>query len=374
MKKLILIIILLTGIYPYLNQDGLHVSAFYKANAQEVGEELPGEACVQGNSSRTMVLEGFGIQTWEVCRWTEDCETGDEVEDSRDCHQEIVNIETEPGDDPPPEDPPYDPPTGGGGGGGGGGGNPPTPLRTDPCSQAAKNAAAAAKAMVDSPHPSVSGGLNDLKNYAGNTANPEYGMGFYKNTTTGEVTGSTPTSSTGSTTSQTSINLTPPPGTVAVGIGHDHSGGWAQSAGDIYALQTAHTAYPTANSSFVVGPNGQQYAMVVVNASALDAFTAQYPKANNVDGVGNFLPGSTLATDYNAVYSSITLSYQNSNSNLSPEEIRIEAHNAAMAYILESRNTGLALYEKIGDDYKVIKANKETGSDGTVTFERRPCF
>lgn len=407
-KRLFLFMIMLMVGIPFIKNGHLELSSISSANAQSYGDEYnydeyddyfddyfgdgdvdisaqiamddlaasnPGTVQMTTTGTNTSFdnfVQGIGIilpgvtvtATYTGGNTTYDFDYGAYVNDFYDLlnsynyYNYISNSMPDPGNPgaPPPQQQP--PP-------------PLTPPPTDPCSQAAKNAAAAAKSIANSSNSTVSNGLNSLQSNAGTSTNNESGMGFYKNTTTGEVTGDTPTSPPGSTPTSTSIHLSPPAGTVPVAIGHDHSGGWAQSPGDIYGLAQANNDYSSVQTSFVVGPDGQRYALVVADPNAFKSFTSKYPKADYLGSDGNFKAGTSLANDYNAVYSNITLSF--SGSNLSADEIKIQAHNAAMGYVLSSRTTGLALYEKDGNEYKVIKTVKENNGSGD-TFDRRPCF
>jgi hypothetical protein len=149
---------------------------------------------------------------------------------------------------------------------------------------------------------------------------------------------------------------------------HNHPNTSPPSAGDVYSFIQNNSMLPNYTTKFVVTQDGSIYALIITNLLAAQDFSAKYPKS--------ILPGFPPDfTDYKVDDIILFDEYQFSREFFRGEGLtNTEANEGALAYILDSFNTGIALL-KMNDDGSFSKINtKKTGGEGlNSTFVKNKC-
>ncbi|MBO9594407.1 MAG: hypothetical protein J7599_15995 [Niabella sp.] len=142
---------------------------------------------------------------------------------------------------------------------------------------------------------------------------------------------------------------------------HNHPGNRPPSSGDLYHFIDQAMTNNGRYQKFIVLPNGTQYALVLVNATAAEMFNIRYPRVRGIR--------DTLAqTQYQPTFPKALV-----------EEINQlkgwygASEEAAMALILQKYNTGVALLKR-GDDgnFKKVYTMKQE-KDGTLIYTAYTC-
>lgn len=143
---------------------------------------------------------------------------------------------------------------------------------------------------------------------------------------------------------------------------HNHTGPMPPSAGDVYSLIEANAIHSLYTTKFVVTPDGTNYAIAVTDAVAAQNFTLKYPKSEKKGFNPQFTESKVDGYSLFDEYQYAVIYFQGENYS------KLEANEAALAYILDSFNSGVALL-KMDTDGRFSKINtKKTGGEGTQSI------
>ena len=236
-----------------------------------------------------------------------------------------------------------------GGGSAGGGVYPDNIPKPDPCATAqAANATNIAKTS------GYAMGLFDVKAAAGD--GKEHSVAL--NSVSGIV------SSSSITTSGETSTLVPVTNTTIATI-HNHPTNVPPSAGDVYTLDSIVVVqhHSSCTTSYVVLPNGTVYALVMTDPDAAAAFMTNYPESQ-IPGYSPDFPG-TLADEFNTCYQYFKQSLG---------ETQEMSDAAALAFMLDKYNTGVALLKQNSDgSFSKLGAIQTGGSGDDATYSQNNC-
>ncbi|WP_438946132.1 hypothetical protein [Sediminibacterium sp.] len=171
----------------------------------------------------------------------------------------------------------------------------------------------------------------------------------------GNTTASPMTTCTSSSTCTANINW---PGAIA--DIHNHTNDLPPSPGDLYNLIGVNNKYNQYSTRMVVSKNGAVFALVVIDLSAANRFREKYPPIDL--GFGPDFP-SEIFDKLDEVKDAFMKKGLT-------ELISVEA---AMSYVLDKYNTGMALLKQdgIGNFNRLI--TNETISNGSITYVSNNC-
>jgi hypothetical protein len=138
---------------------------------------------------------------------------------------------------------------------------------------------------------------------------------------------------------------------------HNHPNSTPLSSGDIYSSVTLNVKNSNFTTSFVL-INGETYAIAVTNLVAAHAFVATYP-ADQSPGYSPEFPDFIFdqIVDVRAKMGE-----------------SIEARTGAIAFVLDKYNAGITLLKQNSSgEFKPIKTQEATSSDGSKTYTSIPC-
>jgi hypothetical protein len=153
-----------------------------------------------------------------------------------------------------------------------------------------------------------------------------------------------------------------------VAIGHTYPAGsfTAPSLADLYNLGTAYSANGLCTRDYIFTAGGEEFALVITDPVAFNAFLASYPAAANLDaGTNSFIVGTPMYNYFESVRSYLLYPQM-----LSPEN----AYKYALAMVFLKFNAGVTLMRKdSGNTYEMIFGWEITWPNGGTTYSQLVC-
>lgn len=243
---------------------------------------------------------------------------------------------------------------GGGGGGGGSGENAP---EKDPCEQAREPSQTATNTSKTGAYDTSKTAIKTAAASNGNENAVVLGKDANGNTISGNV------QTVGATGGKVTVDVANPTAEM-----HTHPSENPPSPGDFYGLMESNGSFPGFTSSFVITLDDTEYALVVTDPIAAQAFLQNYPRDQYLKPKP--YAGDWIADESIPLYKDY-IDAKDRFMNFSPFMLQKDAMGAAMAYVADKYKMGVSLTKKDATtgNFKAITSTKN--SDGS--YSSNPC-